>query len=159
MNYQIIRTKKHIHIRIVELLLFLYLGDNYSKVASGGLDGFSSHLGEISDLILRETDLDPTVDNGNRRRGGAVVANDLLDCDSSFEIVGVGHSVRDNGALECNQGLLLVEGGLHFVREAERRQGRQGSMGGEGGRGGQGCPSNKRRDRCLTERAGRNAQH
>lgn len=96
-----------------------YLGHNNSKVASRSLDSLPSHLGKVSDLLLRKTDLDLAVKNGNRRWDGAIIPHDLLDSDSGFKVGRVRHAMGDDGALEGDKGLLLLQGGFYFVREAE----------------------------------------
>lgn len=96
-----------------------YLGHDNSKVASRSLDSLPPHLGKVSDLLLRKADLDLAIKNGNRRWGGTIIPHDLLDSDSGFKVGRVGHAMGDDGTLEGDEGLLLLQGGFYFVREAE----------------------------------------
>ena len=59
-----------------------------------------ARLGERLALLLRQADLQPAVDDRDRRRLGAAVADDVFDPRRHARIVGEGHAMRDDGRFQ-----------------------------------------------------------
>ena len=75
-----------------------------------------AHDGEV---VLAEADLELAADDGHRRGHSAVIAHDLLDLRGEAEVLGVGHTVAEYRALERDNGLPRVEGGLDLGLDVE----------------------------------------
>ena len=74
-------------------------------------------LAEILDLLFGEADLDPSLDDRNRRGDRAVVADDLLDLECGLHVLRVFHAVRDDRRLEGDDRLALLESLLDVRKE------------------------------------------
>ena len=89
-------------------------GNQRRQVASAGLGDAAAGLAEVFDLVTAEARLEAAADDGDRGGHGAVVADGLLDQQRGLHILGVGHAVGDDGALQRDDGLARVERGLYF---------------------------------------------
>ena len=74
---------------------------------------------QVFNFIFAETCLQPAADHSDRCGDGTVFPDGLLHKQSSLHIFRVGHAVRDDGALQSNNGLACGQCFCNFRRDVE----------------------------------------
>ena len=86
-------------------------GHQHRQVTAAGLGDLRALLAEILDLLGGEAGLQPPADDGDGGRDGAVVPDDLLHLQGGLYVLGIGHSVGDDGGLQGHHGLARRQSG------------------------------------------------
>ena len=89
-------------------------GAQYCQVTAGGFVNGLTLFAEIFNFLFGQTGLQPTADNGDGGRYRSVIPNDFFHLQCGFHILGVGHSVGDNGTFQCDHRLALSNGLCYF---------------------------------------------
>ena len=92
------------------------LSHQNGQVAAAGLGDGVAALAQIVDLLGGQTSLQAAADDGDGGGHGAVFADDLLHVQSGLHILGIGHAVGDDGALQSHHGTALCHSLLHLGR-------------------------------------------
>mgnify|MGYP002690924152 CR=1 FL=1 len=71
---------------------------------------------QIVDLLGGQTSLQAALDDGDGGRHSAVFTDELLHVHSGLHILGIGHTVGDDGALQSHHGTALCHSLLHLGR-------------------------------------------
>ena len=58
-------------------------------------------------------------DDGDGGGHRAVLADDLLHVQGSLHVLGIGHTVRDDGGFQSHHGTALLQGLLHFGSDVQ----------------------------------------
>ena len=69
---------------------------------------------EVVDLFLGKTGLEAATDDGDGRGDRAAFADDALDLEGGLHVLGIGHTVGDDGGLQRDDGLAGVQRFLYF---------------------------------------------
>ena len=89
-------------------------GAQDGDVPAGGLGNGLSLLAEVLDFRSRQTGLQPPADDGDGGGYRAVLPDDLLHVQSSLYVLGVGHTVGDDGGFQRYHRLARGNGGGDF---------------------------------------------
>lgn len=73
------------------------------------------------ELAARQADPRHPVEDGNGGRNRPRISHNLLHSRGSSEVVGIGHAVADDGRLEGDHWLAIVQCSLHLFRNAYAR--------------------------------------
>ena len=82
-------------------------GAQHGQVPAGSLVNGAALLAEVLDLLSGQTGLQAAADDGDGSRHSTVLADDLLNVQSGFHVLGVGHTVGDDGGFQGNNGLAV----------------------------------------------------
>ena len=84
------------------------------QIAAAGLGDAGAGLTQIVDLLGGQSGLQPTADDGDGGGHRTAVTNDLLHVQCRLHILGIGHTVGDDGALQRHNGLAGLQSLLHL---------------------------------------------
>ena len=84
------------------------------QIPAAGLGDGVAALAQIVNLLGGQARLQAAADDGDGGGDGAVFADDLLHVQSSLHILGIGHAVGDDGALQSHHGTALGHCLLHL---------------------------------------------
>ena len=90
------------------------LGHQNGQVPAAGLGDAGAGLAQVIDLSLGQAGLQAAADDGDGGGYCAVFADDLLHVQGSLHVLGIGHTVRDDGGFQSHHGAALLQGLLHF---------------------------------------------
>ena len=76
-------------------------------------------LSEAEIDYLGKTGLQAAADDGDGGGHRAVLADDLLHVQGSLHVLGIGHTVRDDGGFQSHHGTALLQGLLHFGSDVQ----------------------------------------
>ena len=91
-------------------------GHQGGQIPAAGLGNLPAGLAQILDLLPAETRFQAAADDGDGGGHGSVVADGLLHQKGGLHILGIGHAVGDDGALQSHHGAALGKSLLHFGR-------------------------------------------
>ena len=89
-------------------------GAQQCQVPAGSLVNGLALLAEVFNFFRSQTGLQPTADDGDGGGNGAVFPDNPLHVQSGFHILGIGHTVGNDGGFQGNDGLALGNGGGNF---------------------------------------------
>ena len=95
------------------------LGHQNGQVTAAGLGDGRAGLAQIVDLGFGQTGLQAAADDGDGGGYCAVFADDLLHVQGSLHVLGIGHTVRDDGGFQSHHGTALLQGLLHFGSDVQ----------------------------------------
>ena len=95
------------------------LGHQNGQVTAAGLGDGRAGLAQIVDLGFGQTGLQTAANNGDGGGNGTVFADDLLHVQGSLHVLGIGHTVRDDGGFQSHHGTALLQGLLHFGSDVQ----------------------------------------
>ena len=85
------------------------LGHQHRQITAAGLWHSVAGTAQIVDLLGGQTGLQAALDDGDGGRHSAVFTDELLHVHSGLHILGIGHTVGDDGALQRHHGLALLQ--------------------------------------------------
>ena len=85
------------------------LGHQHRQITAAGLRHSVAGTAQIVDLLGGQTGLQAALDDGDGGRHSAVFTDELLHVHSGLHILGIGHTVGDDGALQRHHGLALLQ--------------------------------------------------
>ena len=80
-------------------------GAQYGQIPAGGLGNGLALLAEVLNLLGGKASLQTAADDGDGGRHGTVVPDNLLHSQSGFHVLGIGHTVGDDGGLQSHHRL------------------------------------------------------
>ena len=90
------------------------LRDEHGQVAAGRLGDARAGLAEVVDLLTGQARLQASADDGDGRGDRARLADDALDLEGGLHVLGIGHTVGNDGGLKRDDGLAGVQRFLYF---------------------------------------------
>ena len=84
------------------------------QIPAGGLVNGGSLFAEIFYLLRGKSRLEAAADYGYGCGNRAVFADNLFNIQSGFNVLRIGHTVRNNGGFQCNNGFAFLYGLCHF---------------------------------------------
>ena len=90
------------------------LGYQHGQVTAAGLGDGVAGLAQIVNFVSGKARLQAAADDGNGGGHGTAGADDLLHLQGRLLVLGIGHAVGDDGALQGHNRLTLVQGLLYF---------------------------------------------
>ena len=97
----------------------LTLGYQNGQVTAAGLGHSGAGLAQIVNFGLGQTGLQAAADDGDGGGDSAVFADDLLHVQGGFHVLGIGHTVGDDGGLQSHHGAALIQSLLHFGSDVQ----------------------------------------
>ena len=94
-------------------------GDQHRQIPAAGLGDAAAGFAEILNLFTAEPGLQAAADDGDGGGNGAVVPEGLLHPQGGFHVLGIGHAVGDDGALQGDDWPALLQGLGHFGRHVK----------------------------------------
>ena len=89
-------------------------GAQNRQIPAGGLADGSALLAEVFNFLRGQTGFQPPADDGDGGRNRPVLPDDFLHVQRRFQILGIGHSVGDNGGLQSHHRLAGSQCLRHF---------------------------------------------
>ena len=89
-------------------------GHQHRQITAAGLGHARAGLAQIVDLLGGQTGLHAAADDGDGGGHRAVFTDDLLHVQGRLHILGIGHAVADDGALQRHHGLAILQGLLYL---------------------------------------------
>ena len=90
------------------------LSHQYGQVTAAGLGDSGAGLAQIIDLLGGQAGLQATLDDGDGGGHRTVFADDLLHVQGGLHVLGIGHTVGDDGGFQGNDGAALGQGLLNL---------------------------------------------
>ena len=91
-------------------------GQQNGQVTAAGLDDLQALFAKIFDLFLGNANAHLAAQNGDGGGNRAVFTDDGFNRQRGLHILGVGHSVRNDGGLQSHDRLIMFNSFLYFVR-------------------------------------------
>ena len=92
-------------------------GDQDGQVAARGFGDVLAFLAQHVNLIRRQTRFQPSANDSDGGRDSASLTDCLFHAKSGFDILGIGHAVRDDGGFQCDNRLIGHQSCLYGRRE------------------------------------------